>query len=99
MKKIILFLFIPNLVLSQQVDFIENWDKKKITNFFNFSEIDNNFQDSLLNKSKLKYSSLSGQGQYLNLSHYQKLNPYFNFQLDIEKFSQEGVFNHSIAKV
>ena len=94
MKKIIFLILFPTFLFSQNND----WNKKKLIDFFNFNEYNDSVFYKSDNFSSLYYSSFSGERKKIRLLHHQKLNKFLNINLDVKKFSQEGVFTKSIGK-
>lgn len=97
MKRTLFFLLLPLFVFGQD-SVINHWDKQKSVSFlrsneFNFPTLDT------VEISSLKYSTFSGKGQQFELCHQQSLNDYFKVFVDVNKFSQEGVFNRSAVKM
>ena len=97
MKKIIFFLLFP-LLLTAQNEVIKTWNKQQYVNFINKDD-GTFFKHDTLIKSFLYYASLAGKGQSFTLNHQQPLNNYFKLGLSVHKFSQEGVYNRSFAKI
>lgn len=92
--------FIPCLVFSQQENyFTEHVDSSYFKNYFiNYSKDQISIDTTSLNTT-ISYKTFSGKGQFFELNHIQRLNDYFKIYVDLDKYAQEGVFNHQIAKL
>ena len=97
MKKILFFLFFPILLIAQN-EVINEWNKQQFVNFLNKDD-GVFFKHDTLIKSSLYYATLAGDGQSFTLHHQQPLNNYFKLGLSVHKFSQQGVYNRSLAKI
>lgn len=97
MKKILFFLFLPLFVFGQD-SVINHWDKQQYISFLRNDELKFSRLDTVATSS-LQYSRLTGKGQQFDLYHQQPLNDYFKIFVDVNKFSQEGVFNRSAVKM
>jgi hypothetical protein len=97
MKKILFFLFFP-ILLTAQNEVVKTWNKQQFVNFLDKEE-GVFFKHDTLIKSSLYYATLAGEGQSFTLHHQQPLNNYFKLGLSVHKFSQEGVYNRSLAKI
>ena len=97
MKKILFFLINPLFVFAQEA-FINHWDQQQFISFLQFDELEFVEKDTLV-ESTLRYTNFSGNGQYFDLHHQQILNDFFEIFMTTQKFSQEGFFNQSEAKM
>lgn len=97
MKKILFFLINPLFVFAQDT-FINHWDRQQYISFLQSCELEFVEKDTLV-ESSLRYVSFSGNGQYFDLHHKQKLNDFFEILMTTQKISHDGVFNQSEAKM
>ena len=67
--------------------------------FLNSSENSFSLDSTKFGSTELQYQSFSTKGQMIDIEHTQKLTDYLSYDLDIRKFSQEGVFSREALKL
>jgi len=101
MKKwIFIFLILPFVTYSQQIDLEKFPYKSSIINYFQLKKKYKYSIDSLkTGYSTLQYHSFSSEGQFIKVNHQQYFSDFILFNIDFDKFSQEGIFNRENLKL
>ncbi|MBL6656973.1 MAG: hypothetical protein ISR00_05495 [Flavobacteriales bacterium] len=97
-KTLFIFLIFPLFSYSQWRDSVSFPNKLYFIDFLNPTESPFTLDTSKLGSTILQYQSFSTKGQWIDVEHTQSLTNYLTYNLDIRKFSQEGVFSREALK-
>jgi hypothetical protein len=98
-KYLFIFFILPLFSYSQWRDSISFPNKLYFIDFLNSSEKSFSLDTTKFGSSELQYQSFSTKGQMIDIEHTQKLTDYLSYNLDVRKFSQEGVFSREALKL
>ena len=98
-KYLFIFFILPLFSYSQWSDSISFPNKLYFIDFLNSSEKTFSLDSTKFGSTELQYQSFSTKGQMIDIEHTQKLTDYLSYDLDIRKFSQEGVFSREALKL
>ena len=100
MKKwLLLYLILPFVAFTQQMDMDLVPYKSSFSHFFQSQEQSYSFDTLDTDYSTLQYHSFSSKGQFIKVNHQQFVTDYILFNINFDKFSQEGVFNRENLKL
>ena len=98
MNRFLFFCLLPLISTAQDSSFLKGYDRLFFAQLMNH-QVEWVEADSLLNEqSILHYASLFGKGQEFYLNHQQNLGEYLSLELNVDKFSRDGIFNKEAAK-
>ena len=97
-KYLFIFFILPLFSYSQWKDSISFPNKLYFIEFLNAKEKSFFLDTTKLGNTILQYQSFSTKGQMIDIGHTQKLTDYLSYNLDLRKFSQEGVFSREALK-
>ena len=93
MKKWTLLLFLLPLVsFAQHIDFDKAPYKSSFTNYLQTINQKSVFDTLNTGYTTLQYHSFSSKGQFIKANHQQYFTDFLLFNLNFEKFSQEGIY-------
>lgn len=100
MKKwLLLYLLLPFVAFTQHMDMDLVPYKSSFSHFLQPQE-QSFYLDSLnTGYSTLQYHSFSSKGQFIKVNHQQFVTDYILFNINFDKFSQEGIFNRENLKL
>ena len=100
MKKwLLLFLLLPFVAFTQQMDMDLVPYKSSYSHFFQSQEHSYSLDTLNTGYSTLQYHSFSSKGQLIKVNHQQFVTDYILFNINFDKFSQEGIFNRENLKL
>ena len=100
MKKwLLLYLLLPFVAFTQQMDIDLVPYKSSFSHFFQPQEQSYSLDTLDTGYSTLQYHSFSSNGQFIKVNHQQFVTDYILFNINFDKFSQEGVFNRENLKL
>ena len=100
MKKwLLLYLLLPFVAFTQQMDMDLVPYKSSYSHFFQPQEQSYSLDTLNTGYSTLQYHSFSSKGQFIKVNHQQFVTDYILFNINFDKFSQEGIFNRENLKL
>ncbi|MBH83557.1 MAG: hypothetical protein CMP70_02660 [Flavobacteriales bacterium] len=100
MKKwLLLYLLLPFVAFAQNMNIDLVPYKSTFSHFFYPKEYNYSIDTLNTGYSTLHYHSFSSKGQFIKVNHQQFINDYILFNLNFDKFSQEGIFNRENLKL
>ena len=100
MKKwLFLFILLPFVAFTQQMDMDLVPYKSSFSYFFQPQEQSYSLDTINTGYSILQYHSFSSKGQFIKVNHQQFVTDYILFNINFDKFSQEGIFNRENLKL
>jgi len=98
MKKwLLIYLLLPFVVYTQQTNKLPY--KTTFTNYLQAQDNSYNLDTINTGYSTLQYHSFSSKGQFIKVNHQQYATDYILFNINFDKFSQEGIFNRENIKL
>ena len=98
MNRFFFLCLFPLISTAQEFPFLKSYDRLSLTQLTNLQDEWTEVDSSLKEQSILSYASLSGKGQAFYLNHQQNFGKYLSLELNVDKFSQDGVFNKETLK-
>ena len=98
-RLLLLFLLLPFIAFTQQMDLELVPYKSSFTHFFQLQEQTYSIDTLDTGYSTLQYHSFSSKGQFIKVKHQQFVTDYILFNINFDKFSQEGIFNRENLKL
>tara|TARA_B100001057_G_C22801302_1_gene931613 strand:- start:154 stop:1719 length:1566 start_codon:yes stop_codon:yes gene_type:complete len=100
MKKwLFLYLLLPFVAFTQQMNMDLLPYKSCFSHFFQPQEKSYSLDFLNTGYSTLQYHSFSSKGQFIKVNHQQFVTDYLLFNINFDKFSQEGIFNRENLKL
>ena len=97
MNRFFFLCLLPLISTAQESSFLKSYDRLILTQLTSIHDEWTELDSTLEEQSILGYASLSGKGQKFHLNHQQNLGEYLSLELNVDKFSQDGVFNKEVA--
>ena len=98
-KLLILHLLLPCIAFTQEMNMDLVPYKSSFSHFFHPKEKSCSLDFLNTGYSTLQYHSFSSKGQFIKVNHQQFVNDFILFNINFEKFSQEGIFNRENLKL
>lgn len=98
-KWLLLCLLLPFVVCAQQIDFDKVPYKSSFVHLLHPIDSIQAIDSTDTGYSTVQYHSFSSKGQFIKVRHQQFFTDYLLFNINFDKFSQEGIYNRENLKL